>query len=310
MADGKYAALYSFACSNGFCPPEICTCTLAGHTAAPQLPSTNMVGGPVGAEDYGLCQWTCTYGTCPSDLCTCSGSDCSGGGGAFPGTSLSIRKFYFPTNAMTLQAIKAELGTTCFKSSYCEDQTNNIESRCDRGEFKLGYDADGCEPQGLRGRSICCQVGTALRSDQCSWPSAAIDGKDLLSCDSQCRAGQVAILTSEYGPPHAGKCLSGKRAFCCDTPMASLASKGCYWTQWCVTQLCKTEIRIANTPIIARVFPVRLAIRLSELLVLSAMSRNRQFRIIIVVRNRLHIIVVNGGEPVHRVRIQPACLMN
>ncbi|KAK0628762.1 putative alpha 1,3-glucanase, GH71 family [Bombardia bombarda] len=72
----NFTALCQLACSQGYCPQDVCKCTSTGPIADPQ-PATQRPGcvKPGVSDGYaGLCAFDCARGLCPADTCT---QDCS-----------------------------------------------------------------------------------------------------------------------------------------------------------------------------------------------------------------------------------------
>lgn len=222
----------------GFVVNRICTCTEAGYSSPPALATTNAIGLPVGAEDFGMCAWSCKRGICPSALCTCIGSSCS------TSTTESVKSFEGPTGSMIMKQANDERGKGCYLKSYCLDQTNNLLSACGNGEVKLGWDKDGCQQENF-GRSICCASNTVLNANSCRWSSESANGKgdgpyanfeSRGICNGQCLESERAIegMASQWGEGNPQKCISGNREFCCKSPIIAKAVEGCYWSGWSV----------------------------------------------------------------------------
>lgn len=162
-------------CSFGFCPPEICSCTLAGTTLPPLPPTTGMIETPKGKIDYDLCAWTCRYGTCPTDLCKCSGTGC-------PGSPTLPIVSHFVKNSLDdgllMKNLNAQGPEGCSRVDKCTIQvikapwsTSGVEaaSACPGGQVKIGYDHAGC-PQVCR-ISIILELATIVweHCSELSW---------------------------------------------------------------------------------------------------------------------------------------------
>ncbi|KAH7358317.1 pectate lyase superfamily protein-domain-containing protein [Plectosphaerella cucumerina] len=111
----------------------------------------------------------------------------------------------------------------------CVPLTDSAAMSCGDDYMNVGYDASDC--QSGQGKIICCKENAA--PETCMWRANLGDVKT--DCAGHCLRGEVALYESDKGglmsDSESGKCLRGKKTFCCKHRGFPALTSGCEWVQ-------------------------------------------------------------------------------